>query len=75
MTVEEAKKKICPFIQRADLVLGTEEYRYGDNSEANIRCICDDCMAWYWENKFDENTKKYVKELSTSDGFCRRLIQ
>ncbi len=38
MTREEAKTKVCPFIQGTPTLDSPQT--------ANINCICDECMAW-----------------------------
>ena len=43
MTIEQAEKLICPFIQDASVLSSHSEYCSG---HGNTECITDKCMAW-----------------------------
>ena len=70
MTVEEAKTKVCPFIQHMCEPYPNERSR---KDLRNIKCICGDCMAWKWEVvAYDQYTPL---TLSTTEGYCARIGQ
>ena len=87
MKVSKAKTLICPFIQEAS-VLNTEN-NYPEGVNANINCICGDCMAFVYtkqhsSTKNEEFTEKAgdvtylktrAKELpeNEKEGYCKRL--
>lgn len=60
MKVEEAKEKICPFI------LGGRFEWEKSGEPLHIKCIYGKCMAWVWDNT--------TGEVSTTDGYCVRLV-
>ena len=69
MKVSEAKKKVCPFVQEATLVLGSHpiksvkdfEKATSQNKSSNINCICGECMAWiYTKEKSDFPSERKV---------------
>ena len=68
MKVEEAKTKVCPFI-------AFSESHYSEMGTTSINCICDDCMAWQYQDT------KFVGEglvdttHKTNQGYCKRLGQ
>jgi hypothetical protein len=88
MTAEEAKTKMCPFIQ-SGVERGLEySPMVGRVSVMNIRCICGDCMAWKWSYEHipltEEEQNKYkdriispasYTRLSTTEGYCARIGQ
>ena len=68
MTTDEAKTKICPFMN--------EYIRVGEREIAEVKnCICDECMAWEWETTYKHYDTLPPKPIgkSTTDGYCKRI--
>lgn len=47
MTVEEAKTKVCPFMN------GFTYYHDGTLGAQAFKCVCGDCMAWQYTKEHD----------------------
>lgn len=67
ITEEEAREKVCPFIQ----LVGQFNDVQGSHKLNASNCIGSDCMAW-------EETKNYKDKYGDttqldSEGCCRRL--
>ena len=76
MKVEEAKTKVCPFIQHLCLATGVGSHAMTPYSHLNINCIADECMAWEWAGETKDNgygAKCLTGKLSTTQGYCKRL--
>lgn len=85
MTVEEARTKVCPFIQHGAIV-AKNNISFGSVDQfthANINCIASECMAWRFDPKYAESSPRasglsrpaMAKFLGYSDteGYCERL--
>jgi len=45
--VEEAKLKVCPYIQNGAIVSGNQIFGTVDQfTHANVNCLTTDCMGW-----------------------------
>lgn len=77
MNPKEASAKLCPFVQNvvavvtatnpANPTLWKEEL--DKDVPANITCKANNCMAWHWHCKFEND----ALEFSTTDGYCRLI--
>lgn len=78
MKVEEAKTKVCPFIQRNNATNPTitKQMEAIGNIRvipkfANITCICGDCMAWVSTLDIMESEKESTRQCV--EGYCARI--
>lgn len=72
MNIQEANKKICPFIQSGAAYDTENSPSIHGVKVKNIRCIADNCMAWHWHVDDTEYPNGKLK-FSTTDGYCRRI--
>ena len=68
MTIQEAKTKICPFIENKGKDVTYSDFR---DVPKNIHCLCEKCMAWEFN---DQCASGSTTVKSTSDGYCKRLL-
>ena len=73
MKVEEAKTKICPFTLYAEKYKDPIKPHNISYETKGSNCICDECMAWEWENKSDGKGGYFSDCKSTTDGYCKRI--
>jgi hypothetical protein len=67
MKVEEAKKKVCPFMSHH--VSSTMD----DILLATANCICGDCMAWEYDWMLDGSGNEPCE--NEKEGHCKRIGQ
>lgn len=79
MTVEEARKKMCPWIFMSYFMPGNIR----GETPCNSCCQGSECMAWRWHEEFitDHQCETFLNEdgrleykprpmLSKTDGYC-----
>ena len=73
MKVEEARNKICPFMEPNY----NKTYFGNINDPYACRCITDKCMAWEWNDEAcnSDDTGWTKTKKSTTDGYCKRIGQ
>jgi len=72
MTIEEAKTKLCPFIQ----VRGAGFSFEGKKDTNHTLCCTSDCMAWKFKDiPISEPDKfgRYRTKPSKTEGYCSIL--
>ena len=80
MKVEEAKTKVCPFIQDGLILslIRNDENFFHEGQPINCLCIAGECMAWAYTNThkqregFSEINKVELLE-EEKEGYCKRL--
>ncbi len=67
MTVEEARKKMCPWIFMSYFMPGNIR----GETPCNSCCQGSECMAWRWHHEDTFIGETYVETLmSKTDGYC-----
>lgn len=69
MTVEEARKKMCPWIFMSYFMPGNIR----GETPCNSCCQGSECMAWRWNIvRIDSEDDPFIFDcaLSTTDGYC-----